>query len=183
MRLLPKHRGLTPEAPPGVAPIVPTEGQESVWDYPRPPRVELSRRKAEIYFAGTLIAESTKCLRVLETAGAPVYMFPPEDIEPGVLSKTDEWSICEWKGVAFYFDVKVGRNIEEKAAWAYPEPIDDLGQDYTRLANYVAFYPSRMDKCLLDGERVRPQPGGFYGGWVTDDVVGPIKGEPGSQGW
>ena len=163
--------------------LSPGPGQESVWDYPRPPRVEKVPHRARIEFAGVTIADSTEALRVVETAGAPVYYLPPTDVAMDYLLPTKQWSLCEWKGIARYWDVAVGDRRSENAAWSYPDPLTDLGQGYERIADHLAFYPGRVDACWLDDERVEPQPGGFYGGWVTSRIVGPIKGVPGSETW
>lgn len=160
-------------------PIPPKPGQESVWDYPRPPRVEDSTKHVQVIFNGRIIADTRRARRVLETAGAPVYYIPPEDIDLAALVQTARRSLCEWKGQASYFDVRVGDQVAPQAAWAYPSP----ARGFEAIRSYVAFYAGKMDACTVDGEKVRPQPGGFYGGWVTDDIVGPIKGEPGSEGW
>ena len=162
---------------------VPAAGQESVWDFPRPPRVDVVNKRVRVVFAGIEIANSTRALRVVETAGAPCYYVPPEDVVPGTLVATGDWSVCEWKGAAVYYDVCANDRVAKDAAWAYLDPLTDLGRGYERIAGYAAFYCAKMDACYLDGERVRPQPGGFYGGWVTDDLAGPIKGVPGSDGW
>ena len=162
---------------------VPKPGQESVWDFPRPPRVEDVSARVRVDFGGETIADSTRALRVVETAGAPCYYIAPDDIVAGALRATDDFSICEWKGAAIYYDVLSNGKVALAAAWAYLDPLTDLGCGYERLAGYVAFYVAKMDACYLGDERVRPQPGGFYGGWVTDALAGPIKGEPGSGGW
>jgi uncharacterized protein (DUF427 family) len=162
---------------------VPKPGQESVWDFPRPPRVEPVAARVRVVFGGVTIVDSSQALRIVETAGAPCYYVPPGDVLGGALRATGDWSVCEWKGAAVYYDVIAGGKIARAAAWAYPEPLTDLGCGYERIANYVAFYCAKMDGCFLDDERVRPQPGGFYGGWVTDSLAGPIKGVPGSDGW
>ena len=159
--------------------IVPAPGQESVWDYPRPPRLETVDRRIEIEFNGRVIVDTRRAVRVLETSHPPVYYIPPEEIADGVLSRAAGASFCEWKGGAIYWTVSIDGRIAEAAAWSYPDPIDA----FRALANYVAFYPGRMDECRVDGEVVTPQPGGFYGGWITADVVGPFKGEPGTLGW
>lgn len=163
--------------------VSPGPGQESVWDYPRPPRVETVVSRVQVEFSGTTIAESGRALRVVETSGAPVYYVPPDDVLAGCLEPAEGWSLCEWKGVARYWDLVVGERRSEAAAWSYPDPFTDLGQGYERLRDYLAFYPGRVDACWLDEEPVAPQPGGFYGGWVTPSIVGPIKGVPGSEGW
>jgi uncharacterized protein (DUF427 family) len=160
-------------------PIPPGPGQESVWDYPRPPRVETVRRQCEVIFGGQTIAITLSPVRVLETSHPPVYYFPPESVLAGALSPTTGSSFCEWKGVASYFDVVRGNQIATAAAWTYRDP----KPGYESIRDHIAFYPSAMEACLVEGELVRPQPGGFYGGWITVDVVGPFKGEPGSGGW
>ena len=160
-------------------PIPPGPGQESVWDYPRPPRVEPTDKHVQVIFNGAVIADTRRALRVLETAGAPVYYLPPEDVLADVLKPAGGHSYCEWKGQAVYFEVESGGKTASRAAWSYPDPTPG----YAAIRGYIAFYAGKMDTCTVDGEVVRPQPGGFYGGWVTDDIVGPIKGEPGSEGW
>src|SRR5436309_11646059 len=159
--------------------IEPASGQESAWDYPRPPRVERTSRRIRVEFAGEVVADSARSLRVLETSHPPVYYLPPEDVRVELLSKGDGATFCEFKGRAGYFDVRVGDQVAREAAWTYLEPLPG----YEELAGYLAFYPARVDACHVDGERARPQPGGFYGGWITDDVVGPFKGGPGTGGW
>jgi uncharacterized protein (DUF427 family) len=159
--------------------IAPGPGQESVWDYPRPPRLEPANRHIQIIFNGELIADSHRAWRVLETTHPPVYYVPPEDILEGVLQPGEGRSLCEWKGQARYFTVQVGGRQAVNAAWSYPSPTPG----FTAIQDYVAFYAGPMDRCLVDGEEVRPQPGSFYGGWITNDIVGPYKGEPGTHGW
>jgi uncharacterized protein (DUF427 family) len=159
--------------------IAPGPGQESVWDYPRPPRLEPCAKHLEVYFHGTRIADTTRGYRVLETSHPPVYYFPPEDVKTEFLRPVGRGSYCEWKGEAGYYTVTVGDQEAASAAWYYPRPTEP----FAAIANFVAFYAGRMEACLVNGERVRPQPGGFYGGWITDDVVGPFKGEPGTMGW
>jgi uncharacterized protein (DUF427 family) len=160
--------------------IEPRAGQESVWDYPRPPRVEPSGRHLVVLFADLVVAESRAVLRVMETASPPAYYVPPEDVRTDLLSPSDDRStFCEWKGRAAYFDILVGGRVAPRAAWTYERP----NRAFADLAGYVAFYPALVDAALLDDEQVRPQPGGYYGGWITDDVVGPFKGAPGSEGW
>lgn len=159
--------------------IAPVPNQESVWDYPRPPRVEATARHIEIIFGGVLIAETRRAQRVLETSHPPVYYIPPEDIRMEHFAATPRASFCEFKGQASYYTITVGGKIAEHAAWFYPRPTPA----FAAIINHVAFYPGLMDACFVDGERVVPQPGGFYGGWITSDVVGPFKGEPGTRGW
>jgi uncharacterized protein (DUF427 family) len=162
---------------------VPGPGQESVWDFPRPPRVEPVPLPVRVECGGAIVAASTRVLRIVETAGAPCYYIPPADCDLAMLRKTDYWTVCEWKGVAYAYDVVTPGRIVAHGAWTYPEPLTDLGMGYDALAGWFAFYAARMDACWIGDERVRPQPGGFYGGWVTNALCGPIKGEPGSEGW
>lgn len=159
--------------------IAPQPGQESVWDYPRPPRVEPTARHIKVVFGGLVLAETRAAHRVLETSHPPVYYIPPADIQMQYLTRTANSSFCEFKGSAAYYTVAAGGKVAENAAWFYPRP--DRG--FEAIANAVAFYPGLMDACYVDGELVTPQPGGFYGGWITSDVVGPFKGGPGSWGW
>lgn len=171
------------QRPPAAEVVRPGPGQESVWEYPRPPRVSAEPRRIRIRFAGRTIVDTGRAKRVVETSGAPVYYIPLPDVADGALVPVPDWSICEWKGIARYFDVAVAAQTAARAAWHYPDPLDDLGQGYTQLRDHVAFYPGPMDACFVGGERVRPQAGGYYGGWVTSDVVGPFKGEAGSEDW
>jgi uncharacterized protein (DUF427 family) len=159
--------------------IEPGPGQESVWNYPRPPRVELAHARLRVVFGGETIADSYGAWRVLETSHPPVYYIPPQDIRPGVLEPSERSSFCEWKGVARYYAVVVGDRRADDAAWGYSDPT----QSFAPIKEHVAFYAGLMDACYVDGELVEPQPGGFYGGWITSRVVGPFKGEPGSWGW
>ncbi len=152
---------------------------ESVWDYPRPPAIRPETRKVLVEAGGTPIASSERALRICETAGAPVIYLPEDDIEPGALVPSGgRGSFCEWKGSAKYFDVVAGGEVIPRAAWSYPTP----SPGFERIAGHVSFYPGLVE-CRLGGEFVRPQAGGFYGGWITDEITGPVKGEPGSQGW
>ena len=153
--------------------------QESVWAYPRPPCVEDSTKHIKVVFNNLVIANTHRAKRMLETSSPPVYYIPPEDINMGHLKETQRNTICEWKGVASYYTVIVGDRQAENAAWFYPNPTSG----YTSSKNYVAFYPQKMDACYVDDELVKPQPGNFYGGWITSDFVGPFKGEPGTEGW
>jgi uncharacterized protein (DUF427 family) len=160
-------------------PIEPGPGQESVWDYPRPPRLEPITKRIRIVFAGQEIVDTTSAWRVLETSHPPVYYIPRSDIRDGCLVEEPRTSFCEWKGRARYLGVRVGDRTAEASAWYYPEP----NPAFEPIRDHVAFYPEAMDRCTVDGETVRPQPGGFYGGWVTSDLVGPFKGEPGTEFW
>jgi len=152
---------------------------ESVWDFPRPPALVTCARRVRIELGGHTIADSDAALRVLETSHPPTIYVPPADVAQGCLVPARRTTFCEFKGVASTFDVVAGDRLEAAAAWTYREPT----AAYAALRDHVAFYPGRMDACWLDDERVRAQPGDFYGGWITDDVVGPFKGGPGSRGW
>lgn len=155
-------------------------GQESVWDYPRPPRLEPTPRRLTVAVAGRVIADTTRAMRVLETSHPPVYYFPPEDVSAAVLrAEPIAATHCEWKGRARYFDVFLDDRLWKQAAWSYPEPVPE----FAAIRDWIAFYAGRVDRCTVDGQLVTPQPGDFYGGWITPDVVGPFKGGPGSWGW
>ena len=166
-----------PDRPDGLAPNgLP---YESVWDYPRPPELRPEARTAVVRVGEQTIAKSQRAVRVCETAGGPVVYLPFADVETGMLSPSGEpRSWCEWKGAADYFDVTAEGGTVARAAWTYPEP----SPGFESLAEYVSFYPALVE-CTLDGEEVRPQPGGFYGGWMTSEITGPVKGEPGTGGW
>ncbi|HYP46581.1 MAG TPA: DUF427 domain-containing protein [Propionibacteriaceae bacterium] len=154
-------------------------GQESVWDFPRPPALRPSTEHITVTLGGVVICETDTSLQVLETSHPPTYYLPRDAFRPGSLRQGPGHSFCEWKGVASYLDVIGGDQTAIRAGWWYPTPT----AAFTDLARHVALYPGAMDACLVDGERVRAQPGGFYGGWVTSRVSGPFKGVPGSQGW
>lgn len=152
---------------------------ESVWDYPRPPRLEPARRHIVIRHAGRLVADTRDALRVLETSHPPVYYLPPGDVDLSLLEPASGGSYCEWKGVARYWDLVTGGERLAKIAWSYPDPTPE----FAALRDHLAFYAGPLDDCLVDDERVRPQPGGFYGGWITSDLAGPFKGDVGTRGW
>ena len=156
--------------------IEPGPGQESVWDYPRPPVARRCNRKVEVKAGGTIVARSDSSYRLLETASPPSFYIAPGDIDWDQLVEVAGSSVCEWKGAARYW--ALASNPALPVAWDYPRP----RARFDLLKNHASFYPGRID-CLVDGERVRPQAGGFYGGWITDDVVGPFKGEPGTGHW
>ena len=151
---------------------------ESVWDFPRPPRIATETRPVRIELGGELVAESDRALRVLETAGGPTIYVPQAEVADGVLTPTEATTVCEFKGVASYLDVHGAGRRARRAAWTYPRP----AHGYEALTDYVSFYPARVE-CRLGNERVESQPGGFYGGWVTAELLGPIKGGPGSEAW
>lgn len=160
--------------------IEPGPGQESVWDYPRPPRLEATDKHIQVIFNGQIIVDTRRAIRVLETSHAPAYYVPPADVAPGALVRVPGYTtLCEWKGQASYYDVTAGDRLARRAAWSYHNPT----AAFQAIKDYVAFYAGPMDRCLVDGEIARPQPGRFYGGWVTNDIVGPFKGEPGTEWW
>ena len=159
--------------------IEPELGQESVWDYPRPPRLEPVKARLRVVLGGATIAETVAGLRVLETSHPPNYYFPPADVRAEALSVDQGSSWCEWKGRAHYYVVRSGDRAVPQAAWGYADP----APAYRALAGMIAFYPALMDECWVDDERASPQPGAFYGGWITKSVVGPFKGDAGSQSW
>jgi uncharacterized protein (DUF427 family) len=159
--------------------IDPKPGQESVWDYPRPPRLEPTDEHVVVVFNGVTIADTRRAFRVLETSHPPNYYIPAEDVMMDRLVPNNKTSYCEWKGQARYFDVVDGSRRAESAAWYYEDPTNG----FVSLRNYVAFYAGRVEACYVNGERATPQPGGFYGGWITSRVVGPFKGVPGSSFW
>ena len=157
--------------------MVPGPGQESVWDYPRPPDLVPDGRLVEVYSGSQLIASSSNTLRVLETAHPPSFYIPPQDVNWKLLSATSGSSVCEWKGVAKYWTLSSALQAGA-VGWSYPEPTSA----FEKLRDYLSFYPAAL-ACYVAGERVRPQPGRFYGGWITGEIVGPFKGEPGTEGW
>jgi uncharacterized protein (DUF427 family) len=162
-----------------VTPVTPGPGQESVWDYPRPPRVEATTDRIRIRFGGETIADTTDAVRVLETSHPPVYYLPRSAFPEGTLDKAAGASFCEFKGAAKYVTLRGGSAGAASAGWYYPNP----SPGYELLTDRVAVYPSAMDSCEVNGEIVGAQAGDFYGGWITSRVVGPFKGEPGTMGW
>lgn len=158
-------------------PVLP--GQESVWDYPRPPALRPCAKLIRVVLGGEVICETDRSWQVLETSHPPTYYLPRTAFAPSSLRPGAGSSVCEWKGAARYLDVTGGGRTAPSAAWYYPHP----SPPFAALAGHVALYAGRMDACFVAGERVRPQPGGFYGGWITDEVAGPFKGVPGSLGW
>jgi len=159
--------------------IEPQPGQESVWDYPRPPRLEDSTKFIRVVFNRVTIIDTRRAKRILETSHPPVYYIPPEDVRMDLLKPAQRTTFCEWKGAASYYTLTVDGKTVEQAAWCYPQP----NAQYAAIKDYIAFYPGKMDACYVDDERVTPQLGDFYGGWITDEIVGPFKGDPGTTGW
>lgn len=155
----------------------PAPGQESVWDYPRPPALVSSEAVVEVKYGGLLLAKSSACLRVLETASPPTYYIPGQDVDWSTLVRIDGSSFCEWKGRATYW--ALASDPEARGvAWSYASP----NERFAAIDGCVSFYPGRVD-CRVNGEQVQPQPGEFYGGWVTKSVTGPFKGKPGTGHW
>ena len=159
--------------------IAPGPGQESVWDYPRPPRLELSDLEITVTLGGRLVLETNRSWRVLETASPPTHYVDSDDFAPGALRVCEGESWCEWKGKATYYDLVAGETVAPRAAWSYLEP----SPAFAPIAGYVSLYAGRVDRCTLGGEVVRAQDGDFYGGWITSRVTGPFKGEEGTLGW
>jgi uncharacterized protein (DUF427 family) len=154
-------------------------GQESVWDDPRPPKVVPDGRRVRVEVGGEIVADTVRAVRVLEMVGAPCWYLPPEDVRSDLLRPAPGTTVCEWKGVASYLDVVVGERVARRAAWAYRDP----NPGYEDLRRRIAFYGGRIDAAWVDDDRVVPQPGHFYGGWITPEITGPTKGEPGTEGW
>ncbi len=157
----------------------PAPGQESVWDYPRPPRLERDARRIRVEHGGSVVAETGRALRVLETSSPPCFYLPPEDVRTELLEASPRTTFCEWKGLASYWTLCLGERRVVDAAWSYPDP----EPAYAALRDHLAFFPARVDACWVGAERVTPQPGAYYGGWITSEIVGPFKGEPGTESW
>jgi uncharacterized protein (DUF427 family) len=162
-----------------ITPMPAGPGPESVWAYPRPAIAEPSPRHIQIHHRGAVIADSRSSVRTLETSHPPSYYIPRADILMSALRPSARRSVCEWKGEAVYFDLVTEGAVLADLAWSYSEPT----AAFAVLRDHIAFYAAQLDGCFVDGERVVPQPGGFYGGWITQDVVGPFKGVPGSRLW
>ena len=158
-------------------PVAP--GQESVWAFPRPAIAEPTGARITIEHHGKLVADTRAAIRTLETSHPPSYYIPPSDIAPDILRRADGGSFCEWKGRAIYWDVVIGDIVLPRVGWSYPEP----SPSFAILRDHIAFYAAPFDRCSVDGETVTPQPGEFYGGWITSGFAGPFKGVPGSYGW
>jgi uncharacterized protein (DUF427 family) len=161
-----------PAQPPG-------PGQESVWDYPRPPRLEPFDGTITVELGGTVIASTNRGWRVLETSHPPTYYLPRVAFAPGALRDAPGSSWCEWKGQARYYDLVTEARTAPQAAWTYPAPT----RGFEPIAGAIAVMAGQVDRCTVNGETVVPQPGGFYGGWITSWIAGPFKGVPGSMGW
>ena len=159
--------------------VEPQAGQESVWDYPRPPRVEAVTKRVRVVFDHVTVADSVKARRVLETSHPPVYYLPQSDILMNYLTQTERTTFCEFKGAARYWKLRVGDREVQNVAWSYPNP----ARGFESVRDHLAFYPSKVDACYVGEERVQAQAGDFYGGWITENIVGPFKGGPGTFGW
>ena len=160
-------------------PDTPKPGQESVWDFPRPAVAQQTPSHVKIVHRGVTIAESRRAVRTLETSHPPSYYFPREDVAMALLSASQGRSLCEWKGDAVYFNISLKGESLRDVAWSYPRPTSS----FILLKDYIAFYAAPFENCTVDGERATPQPGDFYGGWVTSKLSGPFKGVPGSRSW
>jgi uncharacterized protein (DUF427 family) len=165
--------------PRGVVPVVPGPGQESAWDYPRPPRLEPVRERIRVVVDGIVIADTLRAFRVLETSHPPGYYLPRQDVRMDLLRPSPSSSHCEWKGAASYWSLVSGAHEVPDLAWSYERP----SPGFETIRGYLAFYASRVDEAWVGDELATPQPGGFYGGWMTSRIVGPVKGGPGSWGW
>jgi uncharacterized protein (DUF427 family) len=165
--------------PANIKPEKPDCVQESVWDYPRPPRVEKTSKRIRVVFNGVTVVDTQDAYRVLETGHPPVYYIPQSDIQMQYLSTTKRETFCEFKGDANYWTIEVEGEKAENAAWMYANP----NKDYAAIRNHIAFYPSKMATCYVDYYQVQAQAGDFYGGWITADIVGPFKGGAGTLGW
>lgn len=159
--------------------IVPGPSQESVWDYPERPTIERVTTRLQVWFAGVSIADTVQGLRVLQIASPPVYYFSPEDVATAFLSPMLHTTQCEWKGIATYWNISVRGRCQEALGWSYADP--EAG--YERLKGYFGFYARIADTCHVGLEKAQPQPGDYYGGWITSNIVGPFKGALGTQLW
>ncbi|KQN27106.1 hypothetical protein ASF00_12125 [Sphingomonas sp. Leaf34] len=154
-------------------------GQTSVWDFPRPAIAERCPRHIRIVHRGQIVANTCASVRTLETSHPPSYYIPPDDVAMVLLRRSTHRSFCEWKGDAVYYDLVLDGETIRDVAWSYPAPT----RVFAALRDHLAFYAAPFDTCTVDDERVVPQPGGFYGGWITADLAGPFKGVPGSRYW
>ena len=159
--------------------IKPAQGQESVWDYPRPPAIEQFKGSIEIVYEGTSILKCTEAYRVLETSHPPTYYLPVSQFLDGVVIPVHGSSFCEWKGQASYYNLTMNGRVADRCAWGYDNP----SPRFSALKGHISVYASKVDECFVNGERVQSQEGDFYGGWITSNIVGPFKGAPGTWGW
>ena len=158
---------------------IPKRGQESVWSYPRPPRLQRVHQQIRVEFGGLVLAETTQGYRLLETGSPPAYYFPPTDVRIAYLILSARQTVCEWKGMARFWSIQIGKRMTIDAAWSYPNP----GEKYKNITNYLAFFPGKVDACYVGKQKVKIQTGELYGGWITSKILGPFKGEPGTEFW
>ncbi|MEO8324420.1 MAG: DUF427 domain-containing protein [Nitrospirota bacterium] len=156
---------------------IPRRGQESVWNYPRPPKLVRVHQQIRVEFDGLVLAETTQGYRLLETGSPPAYYFPPTDVRIAYLMLSSKQTVSEWNGMARSWSIRMEKRVATDAAWSYPHP----GEGYKDIANYLAFYPGKVDACYVGKQKVNPQPGGLYGGWITSKILGPFIGEPGTE--
>lgn len=153
--------------------------RESVWDFPRPPRLEPVPWRIRVVHRGRTVADAPEAFRVLETSQPPAYYVDPRWVDDDLLRPSASTSYCEWKGMAAYADIVVGESVATDAAWRY----DDPNPGFTPITGFYAFYAQKLDQCFVDDEQVDPNEGSFYGGWITTNVTGPFKGAPGTSHW
>ncbi|HSP19232.1 MAG TPA: DUF427 domain-containing protein [Myxococcaceae bacterium] len=165
--------------PRGVVPEIPGPGRESVWDYPRPPRLEPVPDRIRVIVGGTVLADTTRAFRVLETSHPPTYYLPPADVRMDLLRPASASSVCEWKGEASYWSLETPERRIPELAWSYERPT----APFAAIRGHLAFYAAKVEEAWVGDELAAPQAGGFYGGWMTSRIAGPVKGEPGSWGW
>ncbi len=175
------HRAIPRERPDEID--LPGPGEEGVWDFARPPLVRPAAGRLRVEWRGHLVAASDRALEIVETAGAPVPYFPPEDVDLALLANPGHITLCEWKGAAVHFDLADGAAVSRRAAFTYPDPLRDLGRGFERITGWFAFYPARVGVCWRDDEPCRPQLGGCSAGWVSNHLFGPIKGTSSSARW
>ncbi|GAB4232703.1 MAG: DUF427 domain-containing protein [Chlamydiales bacterium] len=155
------------------------KNKENVWDYPRPPRLEKCSHILRVIFNNTVIADTNRGYRILETSHPPTYYIPLEDCINQYLIPSNRTSYCEFKGKALYYSIKIEEKVSRDAAWYYPEP----NINYAEIKNHISFYANKVDACFVDEEKVIAQEGDFYGGWITQNIEGPFKGAVGTEGW
>jgi uncharacterized protein (DUF427 family) len=159
--------------------IEPGPGQESVWDYPRPPAIVPSTARIRVIHRGVTVVDTTRSVRMLETSQPPAFYLPPDDVRGDLLTPSSNRTVCEWKGAASYWNLTVDGTTITDVAWSYERPV----AAFETIRGHLAFYARSVDECWVDDERVIANPGSFYGGWITSKVVGPFKGDPGTSHW
>jgi uncharacterized protein (DUF427 family) len=158
---------------------IPKRGQESVWSYPRPPKLERVHQQIRVEFGGLVLAETIQGYRLLETANPPVYYFPPTDVRLAYFMLSSKQTVCKWKGVARYWSLRVEKRMAIEAAWSYAH----AEKEYEGICDYFAFYSGKVDACYVGKQKVTAQPGDYYGGWITSKILGPFKGGPDTEFW